>query len=51
MKAAAHNPGPRHLPALLQVVRERGLQAHPSWMRKAMELYETTLVRASSPWS
>ncbi|KAL4452763.1 hypothetical protein ABPG75_008425, partial [Micractinium tetrahymenae] len=31
--------------ALEKVVKERGLQAHPSWMRKAMELYETTLVR------
>ena len=30
---------------LPQVVAERGLQAHPAWMNKCIQLYETYLVR------
>ena len=33
-----------HAPVWLQVIEERGLQKHPSWMNKALELYETYLV-------
>ena len=29
----------------VQVVAERGLQAHPSWVNKCIQLYETYLVR------
>lgn len=40
------NPPPHPPPYThTQVVEERGLQKHPSWLRKAMELYETYLVR------
>lgn len=28
-----------------QVVEERGLQKHPSWLNKCIQLYETYLVR------
>ncbi|CAL8466542.1 g6078 [Coccomyxa elongata] len=31
--------------ALEKVVAERGLQAHPAWMNKCIQLYETYLVR------
>lgn len=41
---ATHHCGPA-CPALQQVVKERGLQAHPSWMNKCIQLYETYLVR------
>jgi hypothetical protein len=36
--------------AVVQVVAERGLQPHPSWLQKAMELYETYLVGAGVVW-
>ncbi|KAI3432720.1 hypothetical protein D9Q98_004263 [Chlorella vulgaris] len=36
---------PEVMAALEKVVAERGLQPHPSWLQKAMELYETYLVR------
>jgi hypothetical protein len=36
---------PKVVAALEKVVEERDLQKHPSWLRKAMELYETYLVR------
>ena len=29
----------------MQVIAERGLQAHPSWVNKCIQLYETYLVR------
>ena len=31
--------------ALHKVCAEKGLQPHPSWMRKCMQFYDTTLVR------
>ncbi|PSC73956.1 flagellar outer dynein arm heavy chain gamma [Micractinium conductrix] len=36
---------PEVMAALEKVVKERGLQAHPSWMNKCIQLYETYLVR------
>ena len=32
-------------PSTAQVVAERGLQAHASWLNKCIQLYETYLVR------
>lgn len=32
-------------PGSAQVIAERGLQAHPSWVNKCIQLYETYLVR------
>ncbi|KDD75755.1 hydrolytic ATP binding site of dynein motor region D1, partial [Helicosporidium sp. ATCC 50920] len=31
--------------ALLQVIKERGLQAHPTWLDKCVQLYEVNAVR------
>eukprot|EP00887_Chlorella_sp_A99_P001633 scaffold8.g1633.t1 len=42
---ADRNAFPEVQAALEKVVAERGLQAHPSWMNKCIQLYETYLVR------
>lgn len=40
-----HAPAADVAAALERVCKERGLQAHPSWIEKCLQLYDTSLVR------